>query len=454
VLLVGLALAVSVVAAGCGQSKAHKASAAQRDRTMAQLDRIVRSRVDSRRLPGIVAGMVFPDGSTRVVAYGDAGRGKRLDADSVFEIGSITKVFTASVLSDMVQRGQVKLADRVARLLPSGVSVPSRDGREITLLDLATHSSGLPREATNLPSKDPDRPYAGYTAARLYAFLKDYQLTRVPGSRVEYSNVGEGLLGQALALRAGVSYEQLVRARILDPLHMTSSDISLRADQARHVPVGHDAEGTVVPPFEMGALAGAGSLRSTIGDMLRFATANLDQGGGRLQQAMAITHTPRKRFGTEQIGLNWIITHGILWHNGGTSGFSSFIGLDPARHTAIVVLSNSRAEMVDDIGFHMLDKRMPLAPVPITINLPRHALARYVGLYTAAGTTARITHSVRGLSLQLGTTTARLYAQTNTTFLVKRLMAAIEFRLNASGKVTGLVFHDSNGKTYVATKIR
>jgi hypothetical protein len=110
--------------------------------------------------------------------------------------------------------------------------------------------------------------------------------------------------------------------------------------------------------------------------------------------------------------------------------------------------------MVDDIGFHMLDKRMPLAPVPITINLPRHALARYVGLYTAAGTTARITHSVRGLSLQLGTTTARLYAQTNTTFLVKRLMAAIEFRLNASGKVTGLVFHDSNGKTYVATKIR
>jgi CubicO group peptidase (beta-lactamase class C family) len=191
-------------------------------------------------------------------------------------------------------------------------------------------------------------------------------------------------------------------------------------------------------------------LRSTIGDMLRFAAANLDRGGGRLQHVMANTHAPRKRFDANQIGLNWIITHGILWHNGGTSGFSSFIGLDPARHTAIVVLSNSRAEMVDDIGFHMLDHRMPLTPAPTTINLPRHALARYVGLYTAAGTTARITLSARGLTLRLGTTTARLYAQTKTAFLVKRLMAAIEFRLDANGKVTGLVFHDANGKTYVA----
>jgi hypothetical protein len=111
VLLLGLALAVSVVATGCGQSSAHKASAAERDRTMAQLDRIVRTRVDSSLLPGIVAGMVFPDGSTRVVAYGDAGGGKPLDAGSAFEIGSITNVFTASLLSDMVQRGQVKLAD-------------------------------------------------------------------------------------------------------------------------------------------------------------------------------------------------------------------------------------------------------------------------------------------------------------------------------------------------------
>jgi CubicO group peptidase (beta-lactamase class C family) len=121
---------------------------------MEKLERIVRARVDSRRTTGIFAGMVFPDGETRGFAYGSAGGGKRLTASSVFEIGSITKVFTATVLADMVQRGEVRLTDPVSSLLPPNVKVPSRNGRAITLEDLATHSSGLPREATNLRPKN------------------------------------------------------------------------------------------------------------------------------------------------------------------------------------------------------------------------------------------------------------------------------------------------------------
>ena len=116
--------------------------------------------MDAKRTTGIVAGMIFPDGETRVFAYGAAGGGKRLTAESLFEVGSITKVFTATVLADMVQRGEVRLTDPVSSLLPATVKIPSRNGRAITLEHLATHSSGLPREATNLRPKRQDKPFA------------------------------------------------------------------------------------------------------------------------------------------------------------------------------------------------------------------------------------------------------------------------------------------------------
>jgi CubicO group peptidase (beta-lactamase class C family) len=396
--------------------------------------------------------MIFPDGSTRIVAYGMAGDGKRVDENSIFEIGSITKTFTATLLSDMAQRGEVRLTEPVAKLLPADIAVPSRNGRQITLLDLATHSSGLPPEATNLPSNDINQPYAGYTAAELYAFLRAYRLPRNPGATTEYSNVGEGLLGHALALRSGRSYDELVHERILDPLHMTSSGIDLSADLRPHLVRGHDADGTLVPPFEMGVLAAAGSLRSTIVDMLKFAAANLDTGDGELQRAIAATHTPRRRFGQAQIGLNWLDEHGILWHNGGTTGCSSFIGIDARRQVAVVVLSNSRMEGVDDIGFHMLDTRMPLTPAPVKV--PPATLRRYVGVYRAGDQTAQIRLTGRGLSVRVGTISARLYPLGKTAFEARRLSAGIVFRLDAKQRVVGLDFHDPSGKTYVAEKIR
>jgi serine-type D-Ala-D-Ala carboxypeptidase/endopeptidase len=245
--LLPLLLAAFVAAGAAGSVDARAVAPAPNDAAMEKLERIVRARVDSRRTTGIVAGMVFPDGETRVFAYGSAGGGKRLTASSVFEIGSITKVFTATVLADMVQRREVRLTDPVSSLLPPNVKVPSRNGRAITLEDLATHSSGLPREATNLRPKNPNNPFAGYDADQLYAFLKGYKLPRDPGAAIEYSNVGEGLLGHALALRAGKSYEELVRERILAPLGMTSTGIALTPEMASRLALGHRADGKVVP---------------------------------------------------------------------------------------------------------------------------------------------------------------------------------------------------------------
>ena len=288
---------------------------------MQELETIIRQRVDSGRSRGIVAGMVFPDGSRRVVAYG-AG----MDASSVFEIGSITKTFTATVLSDMVRRGEVRLSDPVAGLLPAGVSVPSLKGRQITLEDLATHTSGLPRNPSNLDSLDPDNPYADYTADQLYKFLGGYTLTRDPGSKWEYSNVGFGLLGHALALRAGMSYEDLVRRRVLEPLGMPSTAVTMTPAMEAHLAVGHDADGRAVSSFDFGVLAGEGALRSSATDMLSYAAANLDAEGGPLHAAMVVARVPRN---AHRIGLAWNAYRAggldIVSHSGATGGFSTFM---------------------------------------------------------------------------------------------------------------------------------
>ena len=118
------------------------------------------------------------------------------DAEAIYEIGSISKVFTATLLADMVNRGEVALAEPIAKFLPKTVKVPERNGKQITLQDLATHKSALPRLPTNLQPKDPTNPYADYTVDNLYAFLNSHTLTRDIGAQEEYSNLGVGLLEQ------------------------------------------------------------------------------------------------------------------------------------------------------------------------------------------------------------------------------------------------------------------
>ena len=185
-----------------------------------EVKNILQDRIDrAKRGVGIVVGLVDEKGA-RVITYGNASQdGKQaLDGNSVFEIGSVTKVFTATLLAEMVERGEVSLNDPISKYLPRTVKTPTRDGKEITLFDLATQTSGLPRLPANFAPKDPQNPYADYSVDQMYAFLSGYSLTRGIGEKYEYSNFGVGLLGHILALRAGTDYETLVRKRICQPL--------------------------------------------------------------------------------------------------------------------------------------------------------------------------------------------------------------------------------------------
>src|SRR5450432_2993489 len=318
---------------------------------------------------GIVAGVIEPKG-TRVVAYGslDQGDKRPLNGDTIFAIGSVTEVFTPLLLTDMVRRGEVALTDPVAKYLPQGVKVPERGGRRITLEDLSTHTSGLPRLPSNLKPANPANPYADYPAERLYEFLSTYKLWHDIGTGFDYSNLGGGLLGHALARRAGMSYEALVRSRIADPLGMTSTRITLSAEMKARLAVGHNASLAAVPNFDYQALAGSGALRSSANDLLVLLAANLGYSKSPLASAMAAmlkVRRPTTIPGTE-MALGWVVSgDGIVWRNGSTAGYRSFVGYHPKSRVGVVVLSNIFTNNgLNDIGMHLLGARNPSTKAP------------------------------------------------------------------------------------------
>ncbi|MCC6774225.1 MAG: beta-lactamase family protein, partial [Gemmatimonadaceae bacterium] len=335
--LAPIALASSV---GFAQAPAQTSSSFPADSTIRTR---LAQRVDNGYAASIVIGML-DHGRERYVSYGRSNFGETslVDSDAIYEIGSITKVFTNILLAEMVLKGEVALDDPVAKYLPSTVTVPSRNGKVITLLDLATASSGLPRMPLNFHPKDLANPFADYTVAQMYEFLSSYTLSRDPGQLYEYSNLGMGLLGHVLALKAGKPYEQLLIERVLTPLGMQQTRITLTPDMAKRFVAGHDGDLEAVPAWDLPTLAGAGALRSSARDMRKFARAVTGalSGEGPLAKAIALSIEPRRPTpipGT-RIGLAWHVREKngerITWHNGGTGGFRTFFGVDNSSKNA------------------------------------------------------------------------------------------------------------------------
>jgi CubicO group peptidase (beta-lactamase class C family) len=300
--------------------------------------------------PGTGGGVsvgVWKRGEQRVFAYGTA------RPDSIFEIGSVSKTFTALALAQLVATGKARLDEPVRELLPPD-TVARPEGTEITLLDLATHRSGLPGSPNNLHSADRHNPFAGYNSADLYAFMKGWGVAKPPHAAFEYSNLGFGLLGQALANRAGVSYAELVN-RITEPLGMHDTAVNLSPEQKGRLIQGYAGPHTPVDIMDLGALAGAGAIRSTAGDMLRYLAANLHpETTSGLRAAIELQHEARAQTATgASIALSWFYDSGTgtYFHNGGTPGHTSYVFFDPRDDYAAVVLMNSGSDL---LAFDML----------------------------------------------------------------------------------------------------
>ncbi len=434
----------------------------------AEIRKILAERVGAENQGiGIVVGVIDATGR-RVVAYGSLAKNdnRRLGADTVYEIGSMTKVFTSLVLMDMVRKGEVALTDPVSKYLPATVKMPERNGRKITLADLSTQSSGLPRMPSNFSPKDSANPYADYSVKQMYDFLSGYQLTRDIGSQYEYSNLGVGLLGHVLALRAGMSYEALVRSRICEPLGMADTRITLTPDMKARQAVGHNATLNPVPNWDLPTFAGAGALRSTANDMLTFLAANLGYVKSPLAEAMAEEVSIRRPAGAPdmEIAYGWHVQtkdgSSIIWHNGGTDGYRTYMGYDPKARAGVVVLSNiSTATGQDDIGRHLLNAGYPLLKTekPVErkeITLDTKTLDRYVGTYQLGpNVLMAVSRDGNRFYTQLtGQPKVEVFAESDRKFFLKVVDAQLTFDMDAQGAATQVTLHQ-NGRDMPAKRL-
>ena len=408
----------------------------------------IRFRVDSGYNMRIVVGIVNAGGAT-YYSYGttSAGSGIVPTEDTVFEIGSITKAFTTLMLAELAARGEVSLDDTIGDHLPPA-ALPRDGGGSISLTELATHTAGLPRLPDNLHLSDRDRPYAGYTVADLYRYLS--RLTPPPSDpRYSYSNVGYGLLGHILERQSGQSYGELVASLVTGELGMSDTGIEPTADMRARIAQGHS--GVVeTPRWENATLAGAGRLLSTARDVVTFLSANMGLRETALRDAMRRTHEPRLPTGERdvQIALGWHVkTVGdrqIVWHDGGTGGYSSYAGFLRDGGVGVVVLSNS-SEGVNDIGVHLLAPDVPMEMLPAPAQIDPTALERYVGSYEfgSDGTLeVRLKHGHLTAAFE-SEPEATLYPRGRHGFYYRVADARITFVEDAEGGISGLILHQA-----------
>jgi serine-type D-Ala-D-Ala carboxypeptidase/endopeptidase len=349
---------------------------------------------------GIVVG-VIDHGVQKIYVAGSAGNGQPVDEHTLFEIGSVSKTFTATALAAMAMQGTVHLNDPISQYLPSGVKAPVKDGETITLLELAEQRSGLPRLPSNMQGAGGDDPYADYSLADMYAFLNGYQLTRDPGAAYEYSNYGVALLGQLLANRARSTYPALLEKTVLAPLGMSETTFAIAGtpDPAA-LATGHDLGGTAVPTWHAQSILPAGGILSSIGDMLKFLQCNM--GSGPLAAACLFAQQPRAAGEPgHQIGLVWNrnSTTGTLSHDGATNGFLAFIAVSADRQTGVVALSNG--PVVADIAAHVIDASYPIAACPTSVDRGKTNPTSYAGVYCNASSGVTLTVAAAQSSDQL-----------------------------------------------------
>lgn len=416
---------------------------------------MLRYLVEDGKAEGIVVGFLEADGTTRILSYGSAGpKAPPFGPRSVFEIGSIGKTFTATLLAEMVIRGEVALEDPISRYLPEGVTVPSYHGREITLLDLATHRSGLPKNATNHTPADGLNPYADFTIQTIYAFLSGLELRREPGAEFLYSNLGFQLLGHALALAAGTSYTELHRERILIPLGMTTAGFTLDGERAEWAAQGH-RNGSVVPYWTgTEARLGAGGMYTNAEDLLKYLEANVGPPETGLEEAMQMAHEARMPWGESgaRIGLAWKVDsiqgRYIVQHGGNTNGFSAFIGFDPDRRVGLVWLTNTYG-FADGTPLELLAHgRRP--QIEEFQRLPG-SLTSFVGEYQdPSGSSLYVRLEDEGFLTIQSTRRARfrLYAESDSSFTLDRGSSRMIFQRREKGEVSSIRMEPSqSGET-------
>jgi CubicO group peptidase (beta-lactamase class C family) len=432
---ISLVLAATVATIGCSGTSRTTPPPVTADPWRDQVAAQVKPYLDATIITGVAIAIVDGD-RARVYGFGRAGNSDAAPgADTLFEIGNVTAVYTAVLLADAIERGAIAADTPVASLLPVGASLPVGGDVAMTVEHLASHRSGLPR----LPDAVASRmlagdPHAGYGEDALFRDLAAARLVAVPGERFTYSTFGVGVLGHLLAKKLGAArYDVALRDHVLKPLGLASTSQSVPAGAGSRHAVGHDDDGKPVPFWTWSALAGAGALRSTVTDQLAFVRANLAAAAnkpGKLAAALRRTHDVAATVDDQQVGLGWLIdADGRRWHSGSTGGFHAFVGFDPQREHGVVVLASTSSTLVDRLAralFGILAGERPPA-----IAFPdASVLAPRAGRYRITGVDAEMKVTLDGHKLHLhveGEPPRRLVPLSSTEFLIEAYQAVVAF---------------------------
>jgi CubicO group peptidase (beta-lactamase class C family) len=416
-----------------------------------QIDRLAQPYLDSETVVGMSIG-VIKAGETFVRGYGrlSADDSRVPDGRTIYEIGSVSKVFTGLLLADAVVSGRVSLVTPAEDLLPESVEMRRRDeALPIRLWHLSTHTSGLPRLPDNLQPSDPNNPYADYNGNRLAAFLRTYQPRKKPGETLAYSNVGAGLLGLLLAFDRRTNYESLVKERIAEPLGLGDTRITLDAERRARLAPPHLDGGAPGHAWDFDTLAGAGAIRSSVDDLLQLTRACLDPPKGNLGYAIEFAwqiHQKPIEKDDFAMGLGWHVARdgSTRWHNGETGGYHASVFVSRQIDVAVVVLANTAAGEVDALAEQLMRMLAGADEKPREfqelVEVSPETMQRYVGKYQLAPG-AVFTVSLNGNQLLVGLTgqqTFRVYPRGETEWFYKVVDATLTFQVDQSGRCNSL----------------
>ncbi len=459
-------LACALLAAACGDKEVQgtplDATGQQETPIEERIGNVIQPLIDGGWSKGMVVGVV-QNGRQSHFSFGSLGDDAetRPDGNTVFEIGSVTKVFTALVLADMAVKGEVSLDDPVAGLLPKDWQVPSPGGQSITLADLAAHISGLP----NIPAnfwREGDKtfdPVSGGLRWKEFSAqqFEDYFANPAPPlgerGRYVYSNLGVGLLGHALARKSEKSLDSLIAERICRPLGMDDTSFELKTSGP-----GHDVDGVPTEPWSAGdsVLRGAFALRSTSADMLKFAAATLDPAASSLEETLKLAIRGKAKINEmERTALGWRVNKfGVIYTTGATGGFRCALYLYPQSRTAVVLLANtqvggvtgSRAGLFDALGGSLLNVVLGIPPLEIRFPAPvpnaAEKLADYPGHYSPENGAKDPSFPIRVENGKLimvgpGGVAARLWPAAEDAFFTRAYQTELRFLRDKEAKVTG-----------------
>nr|WP_294793361.1 serine hydrolase domain-containing protein [uncultured Mucilaginibacter sp.] len=327
-----------------------------------QVDTAARGYIQKINTVGLSIGII-KNGVLNIYNYGETTKGnnKLPTGNTLFELASITKTFTATLLAWYINEGKIKLTDPIIKYLPDSVAA-NPQLKNVALLTLSNHTSGLPRLPENYNNQKPfdkENPYKNYNKQLLFSYLKTCRLNNEPGKTYVYSNLAAGLLGVILERVTGKTYERMVQEVITTPLLMKGTAQHLPRILADRFAAVYDDGGNLTPPWDLDALAGASALRSTVNDMAIFVKANMAADESKLSKALQLTHQITFKNNDTATGLGWHIIKvaGVeyIYHNGGTYGSSSFLAFNTEKKLGVIVLSNA-SESTDALGTELLKK--------------------------------------------------------------------------------------------------